>query len=162
MNEGTQFTGEGRSEGEVSAAPSDVAAAPPPPSPLVCLACLPQHRGEGIPHLFTGTCRAAYNYTRANAAGHCLACHQGWHSRHIRWGNCRLSQPQTSSAPIPSIVTPSVAMLPEGERTGQDLELDTSMTTGAANMGHAGEGGAGGVANATVEQEVRLAAGNGG
>ena len=63
----------------------------------VCIACLPENRGRGIPHLHLGTCTATFVFVDAERAGHCLACHNGWHRRHIRRGNCRHT-PQTSES----------------------------------------------------------------
>ena len=86
--------------------------APPPtfgePTLLVCVACLPQNRGKRIPHLHAGTCTATFRMRDAERAGHCLACHEGWHSKHIRVGSCKFAtssrtkeQDQTPSGPVP-------------------------------------------------------------
>ena len=62
-------------------------------TPEVCIACLAEYKGKGIPHLHRGTCKKIVVMLDAERAGHCLACHNGWHRRHFRSGNCRQSSP---------------------------------------------------------------------
>ena len=73
----------------------------PRDSNLVCIACEPGGANRGIPHLLLGTCKYLFIHRHAEDAGHCLACHQGMHRRHLRSGNCRLKPTAVSMlAPI--------------------------------------------------------------